>query len=1075
MTTSNDQGIHFKPGTRVRLKGDPECVGVVTDRTRQSGRVRRIQVQFPGHCQYVPDDQLERVSDSGDDPVDLFRRRRLGDAQALRRTITHARLTGRLADVIYSMDTTGTDFYAHQFKPVVTLMNSASRGILIADEVGLGKTIEAGLLWTELRTRFDFRRLLVLCPAMLCEKWRLELANRFGVEADILNAKETLTRLEHAEQRGRASGFAIVASLQGLRPGRGWDNRSDGAVDDRASSRLARFLDERSQDEPLVDLCVIDEAHYLRNRETMTSTLGRLVRAVSDYLVLLSATPIHLRSNDLFELLKLVDEHTFDRPRAFDDILQANAPLVRARDLILGPKRPSAAGLEADVESELRQAGEQPMLRGSRQLRALIDAQVWRQTPAQPAAAARVAERLERVNLLGHAVTRTRKRDVEAKRVLRDVTPLDVPLHPVEKDFYEKVTEAVRDHCMRRDAHEGFLSVTPQRQMSSSMPAALRHWLHDEIADAQDAQETGADPDLDLLASTATGNDESLRQELVRRAPHLGDLQALWTNDTKYQCLRDRLTSLFLQLESDRAEGDKVIVFSYFRATLEYLRERLDGDGIRATVLHGGKQNKNEIVLEFRSSPAIDVLLSSEVGSEGIDLQFARIVINSDLPWNPMRVEQRIGRIDRLGQRAEKIHVLNLFYQDTIDARIYERLFKRLKLFEESLGSLEPVLGDLNRRDASIQQLTRDLFSRRLTPEQEEERIEQTAQAIENARVYKERLENAAADLTAYGDYILRQVKAARDLHRSITQRDIQSYVTDFFDVHYPGSEFRQDPDQPARFDVSLSVDAKCDLAAYIRKERIDPPTRLTPDTGHAVRCRFENTAVPDRQGLEEVISQFHPLVRFVAARLEKEENRRRPAIAVQLAAAALPDDLQEGSASVRYAFAVQRWSVRGLRDMERLHYAATALGPYSAPIESSLAERLVAAAVERGTPWHAAGGTLDLDGAASSVESCIERAECAFYAYLDDLKRENDDRADVQQKLLKRHDLAQQTSLEKVLHDHRQRGQHRLVPATEGRLTALKARTERRRRDIENRRKLKYSPPEVMSVGVIDIPATAG
>ena len=98
----------------------------------------------------------------------------------------------------------------------------------------------------------------------------------------------------------------------------------------------------------------------------MTSTLGRLVRAVSDYLVLLSATPIHLRSNDLFELLKLVDEHTFDRSRAFDDILQANAPLVRARDLILGRKRPSAAGLEADVESELRQADEQPMLRGSR-------------------------------------------------------------------------------------------------------------------------------------------------------------------------------------------------------------------------------------------------------------------------------------------------------------------------------------------------------------------------------------------------------------------------------------------------------------------------------------------------------------------------------------------------------------------------------------------------------------------------------------------------------------------------------------------------------------------------------------
>ena len=102
MTTSNDEGIGFDPGTRVRLKGDADSVGVVTSKTRQYGRVRRIQVQFPRHCQYVPDDQLERVSDSGDDPVDLFRRGRLGDALALRRTITHARLTGRLADVIYA-------------------------------------------------------------------------------------------------------------------------------------------------------------------------------------------------------------------------------------------------------------------------------------------------------------------------------------------------------------------------------------------------------------------------------------------------------------------------------------------------------------------------------------------------------------------------------------------------------------------------------------------------------------------------------------------------------------------------------------------------------------------------------------------------------------------------------------------------------------------------------------------------------------------------------------------------------------------------------------------------------------
>src|SRR5690606_10948814 len=109
-------------------------------------------------------------------PLDMLESRRLGRPIDLRRTLTHVKLSGRLANVIYSMEATNTDFYAYQFKPVLKILESPSNGILIADEVGLGKTIEAGLIWTELRSRFDMRRLLVLCPAALREKWRRELS-----------------------------------------------------------------------------------------------------------------------------------------------------------------------------------------------------------------------------------------------------------------------------------------------------------------------------------------------------------------------------------------------------------------------------------------------------------------------------------------------------------------------------------------------------------------------------------------------------------------------------------------------------------------------------------------------------------------------------------------------------------------------------------------------------------------------------------------------------------------------------------------------------------------------------------
>src|SRR5207253_175194 len=159
--------ISVNAGERVRLINDPGRVGTLTGRTLSRADVMLRQVHFYDGTTYVPEDQLEVLSDVPEHPVELLKRGRLGVAADLRRTLTHVRVTGRLANVLYSMDMTGTDFYAYQFKPIVKLLHSATTGILIADEVGLGKTIEAGLLWTELRSRFDFRRLLVLCPAVL--------------------------------------------------------------------------------------------------------------------------------------------------------------------------------------------------------------------------------------------------------------------------------------------------------------------------------------------------------------------------------------------------------------------------------------------------------------------------------------------------------------------------------------------------------------------------------------------------------------------------------------------------------------------------------------------------------------------------------------------------------------------------------------------------------------------------------------------------------------------------------------------------------------------------------------------
>ena len=179
---------------------------------------------------------------------------------------------------------------------MLTFLESPSNAILIADEVGLGKTIEAGLIWTELRARYDARRLLIVCPAMLRDKWSLELDSKFGVDAVQLSAAE----LEQELQRNKhdtPEGKGFICSLQGIRPPPQWRAASQ----PEGSARLAQLLDKLAESGPVIDLLVIDEAHYLRNPNTRSAEVGHLLREVSEHIVLLSATPINNREEDLYQ------------------------------------------------------------------------------------------------------------------------------------------------------------------------------------------------------------------------------------------------------------------------------------------------------------------------------------------------------------------------------------------------------------------------------------------------------------------------------------------------------------------------------------------------------------------------------------------------------------------------------------------------------------------------------------------------------------------------------------------------------------------------------------------------------
>lgn len=1035
---------YWTAGTEVRLISDPGSTGICTGITRQRADVLLVQVAFPGLGKtFQPEYELERVSDASGNPYELLREGAYGSATHLRRNLTHIQLSGKLANLVYSMETTETEFYAYQYKPVLAFLESPSNGLLIADEVGLGKTIEAGLIWTELRVRSDARRLVVVCKAMLREKWKMELARRFGVDAEICNANEFLAYLRRPKHE-IAEGKAVVCSIQGIRPPRGW-REEDAEADGSSQRKLARFLMEQADRDPLIDLLVIDEAHYLRNPESLACKLGHLLREVSEHVVLLSATPVNLSSDDLFTLLNLADPDTFAHKEFFPEILQRNAPLLKAREIAL-----SVTSTEDDIKTLLKQSldpyglGIPSEETESRSLSALLELPMPPEYLKDRNNRVKLANRIERLNLLGHAVNRTRKAEVTEFRRIRRPKTESVPMTQAETNLYTRVTDSIREYAAMRDISDGFLLAAPQRQVSSCMVAAVRSWRK---RDRNFAELIYENFDAEVEKTDAAPLIETLVREVL---PDI-DVKELERNDSKYQRLSAVLIAHFNENPSD-----KIILFSYFRATLHYLRERLEAEGIRCALLMGGMAGSKQSVIDtFQQAADVRVLLSSEVAAEGVDLQFSRILVNYDLPWNPMSVEQRIGRIDRIGQEADSIVIWNLCAQGTIDERILTRLYERLQIFERALGGFEEILGE------HIQELTTALLSRKLTANEETQQIEQTATAIANIREQQEQLEAQASNLIAHGGYVLDAVNAAREFSHRINEHDIYVYVRDYLERYAEGYTLRSIEGDAGEFELQLPFGLATRLGEFIRTRRLSGYTRLV--SGEAQRCKFVNK-VRLRSGAVEWISQFHPLVRFISEELKQKGEAIYPVYAVRLGreVASLPQE------NGQYAFVVRRWHFTGLRTEEELRARAVSVGQGVA-LGAQDALNLVNHGRTYGDEWLAARSEVDCEAVIQAIDRASELLDDDYRVASAEKENENFDRIELQKQSLRRHRERRLARLEQLLESYRFQGKTRLIPATEGQIRSLNRGIEKKLEELTQKTQLNRSQFDV-AIGVIDV-----
>ena len=1028
----------MKSGQRVRIKTAPERVGVLTGEPQESGGKVRWRVQFPEKLQRLPEGNLELLDDTKD-LTSLLVKKRFGKAEILRIAVTHARLSGQLADIVYSMEASNTDFYAYQYKPVLNFLESPSNGILIADEVGLGKTIEAGLIWTELSAREDAQRLLILCPAVLREKWKFELAKRFGIRAEIVDSQMLLTRLQ--DTTIHSDHFALIGSLQGLRPPRNWEDPEN----KRSSAELARFFAEESISKKSFDCVIIDEAHYLRNSGSQTHELGQIIREATKDIILLSATPIQLRSDDLFQLLRIIDPDNFSEVFEFRKILAANEPLTSLVSLL----RRTSPDLTT-IEPLLKECLANPLLRKNRLLKGELENVAFTNRLEKSSSRIELASRIERVNILSRVINRTRKRDVQERRVLREVSSHPVSMTTGERRFYDLVSEEVRRYSFENELFDEFLLTIPQRQMCSSIPAAIRAWSDGSNWDHDISEEKRID-DIDTEVTFQNSNYNKPKQkdgplklrlkEAVRR--FLSETKTV-VEDSKYLTL----SNIFKNYQQE-SNGGKLIVFSFYRETLKYLAERLEKDGFQTVVLMGGMGNeKQELLEKFENDATTDLLLTSEILSEGVDLQFCSALVNYDLPWNPMRVEQRIGRIDRIGQKEKKILILNMFYEDSLDDRIYNRLYSRLNIFSRALGDIENVLGE------KVREVTLEILRHDLSPEQELEMVEQTSIAIENAKQIQEDLESEAVGLAAHSDYILNQVTAAREMGRYIDGKSLWIYVRDFFEKSYPGTRLVVKNNAPLVVDVELSHDAKIDFGRSIsQNSRATRSNLISASSGKLVACQFHNNFSTAGRN-NEVINHAHPLIKFISEKQKSLDFSQTSAISITERAGTLERGI--------YLILIKRWSITGIKRQEFLKYFGISLSSQKF-LDSELSELMIMASIDRGESWGRAGSMTDSDSLIANYNALDDFADQKFDEFVARKEMENHDQIDFSIETINSRYSRQISSRRAAIETLKARGNHKMLPLQEGRIERLTSTWDNLVLELEKNRAIHSEPSDVI------------
>ena len=511
----------------------------------------------------------------------------------------------------------------HQLHVLNRAMETNNIRYILADEVGLGKTIEAGMIIRELKSRGLVSRILVVCPTGLVTQWASEMQEKFHEKFQVILPSDYDTILRLTDNDDVYGQFdQVISPMDSIKPIEKHTGWSEEKVEKYNEERIYSIINSGW------DLIIIDEAHRVAGSsgEVARYKLGNLLAQASPYLLLLSATPHNGKTEPFLRLIRLLDADAF--PNAKSIVREQVAPFL--------------------IRTEKREA---------------IDNN----------------GNLLFKNRITHLVTISWDERNNLQRELYEMVS-----SYVAKTYNKALRNRKKNMCLI------FLLIIMQRMVTSST-AAIRQSLERRLNVLLEQRTCVGDlreEDLDELniedgvedALEAISLDMELEIEELKQIISLAKQAQFQNQDAKVEPLLNEIDAI---LSEDRTQ--KVIIFTEFVATQTYLQELLVNRGYTVTILNGGMSidERNAAMQEFKTSTSI--FISTDAGGEGLNLQFANIIINYDLPWNPMKIEQRCGRVDRIGQQRD-VHIYNFIVGETVENRVREVLEEKLSVILKEMG-----------------------------------------------------------------------------------------------------------------------------------------------------------------------------------------------------------------------------------------------------------------------------------------------------------------------------------------------------------------------------------------------------